>query len=641
MSPDATKAINDPRNNSLKFPPMYHQEKAPSRQSREPTPERAVSQPEVLEEFYQEGLQLTFNNTLAGNKGFCLGTNANKCDIILPDQQRQHPVSGWHCYLTFNNQNHLILRDKSRHGTTVLYDGKGGEKRRNFTWILGGHSVLNEIKEVIIHIHQQLQFRIFVFKPQHPEDLSRYIDNVEQFRSKVATSGEPSIGELGLQSKNTTAPVSGAHSPREGPIFLERKIVGSGSFGVVTHRWDVSTGVEYACKMPHDTLDREQRLLWEKEIRIMGRVKHENIVKFYPQMGGTEPCLYLDYLPRGNLRMEHLENPFSYNETLMILSQCLSALKYLHEKNPPVAHRDLKPANILVRERNPLHVQLADFGLAKEGTSLRSRVGTECYVPPEYFIASKPGEKYSVKIDIWSLGVVALDLTHGLPTNTLNGIPWCKTIIDRVNKYQSEGPMQFLATHMLVLKPEDRSAADICLKAVEQLRVPSRDGSRTPTQASFAEENFSRERPSSPDNAISGFSSDRINAYISTNIHIPESRKRSTQSRSSSGTYPTKPSKRLAQKANHNNHAEQNDSEFILFHREWLQDSKCVGSEVAEMGREDPPGWNSTSDGNSTIKNISENRSTRPNVGEQFNDPERPCSDREKELARLLQRDKN
>ncbi|QSS59195.1 serine/threonine protein kinase [Histoplasma capsulatum] len=369
--------------------------------------------------------------------------------------------------------------------------------------------------------------------------------------------------------------------------------------------------------------------------------REKNIVKFYPEIGGHEPCLYMDYLPCGNLKMQHRSKPFSYEETLVILRQCLSALKYLHERNPPIAHRDLKPENILVRERNPLHIQLADFGLAKEGTSLRSRVGTECYVPPEYFMAAEPGEKYSVKIDIWSLGVVALDLTHSLPTDELSGISWCDKIIDRVDQYKSEGPMQFLKTHMLVLKPEDRSSADICLKAVEQLRAPSRNGCRTPTQASFAEEILSRERPSSLYNAISGFSSDRINAYISTNIHIPESRKRSAQTRSSSGTYPTRPSKRPVQKASHNNHAEQKDSEFILFHREWLQDSKCVGSEVAELGREDPPGWNSTSDGNSTIKNISENRSTRPNMGEQFNDPERPCSESEKELARLLQKDKN
>ena len=37
------------------------------------------------------------------------------------------------------------------------------------------------------------------------------------------------------------------------------------------------------------------------------------------------------------------------HQVLTILQQSLSALAYLHGRNPPIAHRDIKPGNILVQ----------------------------------------------------------------------------------------------------------------------------------------------------------------------------------------------------------------------------------------------------------------------------------------------------
>ncbi|KKZ64590.1 hypothetical protein EMCG_09486 [[Emmonsia] crescens] len=643
-SPHAINAITDPDNSSLHFPPMLQKDAAPSLQSRESTPEREDNNEEHLNYLYDEGLQLTFSNRPKGDKGFCLGRDKEKCDIFLPDKQRRDGISACHCYFTFDNQNRLILRDESSNGTIVAYDKKGAERRRNFTWILGGHSVPDEIKEITIQFHRSLQFQIVV--PKAWKDPDQYSANIKQFRQQMNASDDLYLGKLGIRSGHTTAPLSQVQTPTPDPILLEQKVLGSGSFGVVTHHWDVSTGVEYACKKPLGTLNKKMQQSWEKEVRIMGRITHENIVKFYPAIESLVPCLYLEYLPCGSLEKQHRQNPISYRETFTILRQCLSALKYLHEQNPPIAHRDLKPANILVRERDPLHVQLADFGLAKEGTSLRSHVGTKPYLPPEFATAVKPREKYTVKVDIWSLGVVALRFTHNLPSSDCDGISWCNRIIDRANTYNNEDLMNFLMTHMLVLKPEARSSAKACLKAVEDLPVRFRDGSRTPTQASSAEGVLPTGQSISPDNEIPGFSSSRINAYINTNACLPESRKRLAQSQSSSDTI--RASKRLAQKAGHNNNhqqREQKDSEFNPFHPNWLQDPNCVGSVVAEMGREDPSGWNSGSNANSTTTNASGEdhapRRTWPNVSEQHNDSVRAsrrlCTNSEEELGLLLQ----
>ncbi|KAL2362190.1 hypothetical protein RJZ56_004933, partial [Blastomyces dermatitidis] len=262
------------------------------------------------------------------------------------------------------------------------------------------------------------------------------------FRNELTASTELFFGGLGLQSRTPTAPVSGAQTPPQDPILIKRGFLGAGGFGTVTHRWDVSTGLECACKKPHGPLDPLVQEYWKKEIKIMGQIKHENIVKFHPEI-------------KVGFRLE----------------------------------------NVLVRERCPLHAQLADFGLVKEGSLRTGKIGTAC--------RKRMSEEY--------LGV--------------------KKIIDRANQYKNEGLMEFLTIHMLVLKPEDRSSADVCLKAVEHLSAPSRDGSVTPTQASLA-----RKAPLTSENAVSDLSPSELNAYIAANAPLEESRKRPAQERSSSGT---------------------------------------------------------------------------------------------------------
>lgn len=101
-------------------------------------------------------------------------------------------------------------------------------------------------------------------------------------------------------------------------------------------------------------------------------------------------------------------------EALHFVFQLLHALRYLHSQD--LIHRDIKPANILITDR--LEVKLCDFGsTSPPGDSKRSKFcGTLAYMAPE-ILREKP---YDCKVDIWSLGIVAFELVHGISPFTGN-----------------------------------------------------------------------------------------------------------------------------------------------------------------------------------------------------------------------------
>lgn len=94
-----------------------------------------------------------------------------------------------------------------------------------------------------------------------------------------------------------------------------------------------------------------------------------------------------------------------------ILKNMLEGLESLHSRRQ--LHRDLKSDNVLMN----LHgeVKIADFGFAiqltKEILSRKSLVGTPAWMAPE-LIKKEP---YDESVDIWSLGMVAIELVEGEP----------------------------------------------------------------------------------------------------------------------------------------------------------------------------------------------------------------------------------
>ena len=163
------------------------------------------------------GLQLTFNHGPKVGQEFVLGTDKNCCDVFLP---KVREISRRYCCLTFDAKGRLILRDLSKHGVVVIYDGQGGEKRRTivtyndqgqekryyFTWILSG-SEASEVRKIVVEI-ERIRFQVIVSKHETYPNL--YHDNVDRFLLEGNIDNELPFGALGIQSTTSTAQQSGA-----------------------------------------------------------------------------------------------------------------------------------------------------------------------------------------------------------------------------------------------------------------------------------------------------------------------------------------------------------------------------------------------------------------------------------------------
>lgn len=151
-------------------------------------------------------------------------------------------------------------------------------------------------------------------------------------------------------------------------------------------------------------------------MNILKGLDHPNIYKLY-ETWETDRIWFLstEYCKGGELfyyivkqESKHLNE----GEAAQIMRQGFSALKYLHENS--ICHRDIKPENFLLyKEKDPDNIKLIDFGLAKklsENEIMNNPNGTAYYIAPEVLKGD-----YTVKCDVWSMGVVLYIMMCGRP----------------------------------------------------------------------------------------------------------------------------------------------------------------------------------------------------------------------------------
>lgn len=251
--------------------------------------------------------------------------------------------------------------------------------------------------------------------------------------------------------------------------YTFEKQIGSGAFATVYLGRDDRTGRPVAIKMISRSNPRADPVAIEKEVHVLMKLQHPNIVKLY-EFQKTQNNFYLifEFCKHGDLQ-GFIKSNFPKacvpeHQAQKLAQQILAGIKAMKDKK--IVHRDLKCANILVADDFVL--KIADFGFARfveaANPLLESYLGTPLTMGPE--VLMKTG--YDDKCDIWSLGVIIYQIIFGkFPFEPR--IPSLDSLIEAINK---PGALQFpshipltpaakeLISAMLTVDPKARISFD-------------------------------------------------------------------------------------------------------------------------------------------------------------------------------------
>ncbi|XP_041009043.1 receptor-like protein kinase 5 [Juglans microcarpa x Juglans regia] len=216
--------------------------------------------------------------------------------------------------------------------------------------------------------------------------------------------------------------------------LTENNLIGSGGSGQVYRVVIHHSGDTVAVKKIWNNRNLEEKLEKEflAEVKILGSIRHANIVKLLCYISNdNSKFLVYKYLDNRSLdRWLHTKSratTFSSSVSHVVLDWpkrlhiavgAAQGLSYMHHDcSVPIVHRDMKSSNILL-DLN-FNAQIADFGLArmlvKEGepATMSAVAGSFGYIAPEYARTTRINEK----IDVYSFGVILLELTTGRKAN--------------------------------------------------------------------------------------------------------------------------------------------------------------------------------------------------------------------------------
>ncbi|PRP86412.1 leucine-rich repeat receptor protein kinase EXS-like [Planoprotostelium fungivorum] len=189
-------------------------------------------------------------------------------------------------------------------------------------------------------------------------------------------------------------------------VILEA--IGAGHFGhVYRGKWN---GTDVALKSLKPS--NQQRELWLKEVSLLQRLNHPNVVRLlgiYQQ--DEQEFMVLEYYERGSLDnfLKNKENADKLSPEDLIFMTVEIAKGMLYLESVGIIHRDLGARNLLVTESNgKFIVKISDFGMSK-GTAVDGKEKEKIpirWAAPEVIRKAKS----SIQSDVWSFGVCVWEI---------------------------------------------------------------------------------------------------------------------------------------------------------------------------------------------------------------------------------------
>jgi len=187
------------------------------------------------------------------------------------------------------------------------------------------------------------------------------------------------------------------------------KELGAGNGGTVSKVMHIPTRTIMARKNIHiDQPQMKKQVL--RELQFLHDCNSPYIVSFYGAfLSEGDVCVCMEYMNVGSLDgIYRSSGPIPVEILGKITHAVLNGLVYLYD-NHRIIHRDVKPSNILINTLGL--IKICDFGVSGKliNSIANTFVGTSYYMSPERIT----GAPYSVKSDVWSLGITLLELALG------------------------------------------------------------------------------------------------------------------------------------------------------------------------------------------------------------------------------------
>lgn len=181
--------------------------------------------------------------------------------------------------------------------------------------------------------------------------------------------------------------------------------IAKGGMGQVFRAEHALMGREVAVKvLPRAKSTPESEAAFRREMRMLGRLDHENLVRAFD--AGYDAMVYYlvtELVPGMNLKQYvSRHGPLDEATAASVIAQAARGLAYAHEQG--LVHRDVKPGNLLVMQDG--RVKVLDLGLAGselegESSRLGRVVGTMDYIAPEQIRAP---DDVRPSADVYGLG---------------------------------------------------------------------------------------------------------------------------------------------------------------------------------------------------------------------------------------------